>query len=262
MLRVLGTGEAADELVACGLWKTTKDGYRFHDWDDFQETSDTVKKRREQAKERQRKARESRETERAQSQGESRVTDTVTSQEVSTPDPTRPDPTLNTSSEPTGSDVEPDRIDVKRLVAALVESLEARGVKTPRSLKAWSAEARRLLDIDKRPLDEALRVLAWSQQDEFWSKNILAMPSFRTKYDQLRLKAGEWKPPVSADQRLKDAWRNGYDRDLDQLAPEPFYVEWPDPIPEDRDAFRLKLWRSWIESNREELLRKLESQAS
>lgn len=166
------------------------------------------------------------------------------------------------SSEPDGSDSEPNRVDVKRLTDLLVDSLKARNVKTPTSLKAWNTEARRLLDIDKRPLDEALRVLAWSQQDEFWSKNILAMSKFRAKYDQLRLKADTWQPPVGPADRLKAAWRDGYDRELDQLASEPFYIEWPDPMPLDRDGFRLKAWRSWIESRHDELLRKLEARAS
>lgn len=168
---------------------------------------------------------------------------------------------INTSR-PNSSSPDPDRIDVKRLVTTLVESLQARGVKTPNSLTAWNTAARRLLDLDKRPLDEALRVLAWSQQDEFWSKNILAMPKFREQYDQLRLKADNWQAPVAAADRLKAAWRAGYDKDLAQLAAEPFYVEWPDPMPTDRDAYRLKAWRTWIESRHDELLLKLEAQAS
>lgn len=157
---------------------------------------------------------------------------------------------------------DPDRIDVKRLVTTLVEALEARGVKTPGSLTAWNTAARRLLDIDKRPLDEALRVLAWSQQDDFWSKNILAMPKFRSQYDQLRLKADVWQAPVGAGERLKAAWREGFDRELSQLASEPFYVEWPDPVPADRDGYKLKAWRTWLESRHDELLHKLESRAS
>ena len=167
-----------------------------------------------------------------------------------------------TTSRPNSTSPNPDRIDVKRLVTAMVEALTDRGVRTPRSLQAWNDEARRLLDIDKRPLDEALRVLAWSQQDEFWSKNILAMPKFRAKYDQLRLKAETWQPPVGPADRLKAAWRDGYDRELDQLASEPFYVEWPDPMPLDKDGFRLKAWRVWIETRHDELLRKLEARAS
>lgn len=50
----------AEELIDAGLWKSARDGYVFHDWGEYQESSDTVKKRRDQWKERQRRARESR----------------------------------------------------------------------------------------------------------------------------------------------------------------------------------------------------------
>lgn len=33
-----GTNELADELVAAGLWKRVRSGYRFHDWDTFNPT--------------------------------------------------------------------------------------------------------------------------------------------------------------------------------------------------------------------------------
>ncbi|QNA93235.1 MULTISPECIES: hypothetical protein [unclassified Microbacterium] len=92
VLRLVGTAEAASELVEVGLWLSEADGWRFHDWAEYQETSEAVKKRREDARDRQRKARESREQKRSRSQGESRVTDAVTDG-VSSQPPTRPDPT-------------------------------------------------------------------------------------------------------------------------------------------------------------------------
>lgn len=92
VLRLVGESDAATELVEAGLWITRPDGWRFHDWDEYQETSETVKKRRDDARERQRKAREAREEKRAMSQGMSRVTDSVTHAVSSLP-PTRPDPT-------------------------------------------------------------------------------------------------------------------------------------------------------------------------
>ena len=36
--------EHAQELVDADLWKATRDGYLFHDWDEYQESSQTVKK--------------------------------------------------------------------------------------------------------------------------------------------------------------------------------------------------------------------------
>jgi hypothetical protein len=53
----------------------------------------------------------------------------------------------------------------------------------------WRAEARLMLDRDERPLAEALRLIEWCQADPFWQSNILSLPKFRAKYDQLRLKA-------------------------------------------------------------------------
>lgn len=49
--------EHAAELVAAGLWDEDPEGYRFHDWDEYQESSEAVKKRRDQWKQRQQRAR-------------------------------------------------------------------------------------------------------------------------------------------------------------------------------------------------------------
>lgn len=37
---------AADELVTAGMWERTANGYRFHDWHDYQPSSDEVAERR------------------------------------------------------------------------------------------------------------------------------------------------------------------------------------------------------------------------
>jgi hypothetical protein len=57
MLRMLGDRQAVDELVEAGLWEEVSGGWQFHDWGDYQETSETVKRRREQARDRQRRSR-------------------------------------------------------------------------------------------------------------------------------------------------------------------------------------------------------------
>ena len=101
VLRMVGDKDSAIELVASGLWIDVPGGWKFHDWDEYQETRDVVKKRRDDARERQRRTRELREKRRSESHRESRVTDTVTSQEVFNPrpDPTRPDPTSSSSGQ-------------------------------------------------------------------------------------------------------------------------------------------------------------------
>lgn len=99
-LRLLGVMEAVGELVDVELWHIVDGGWVYHDWDEYQETSVVVKKRRDDARERQRKSRETRDEQRRQSQGSSQrdndVTDVVTdtvSNGVSSSPPTRPDPT-------------------------------------------------------------------------------------------------------------------------------------------------------------------------
>ena len=96
ILRLVGTVETAEELVAAGLWLTDPAGWRFHDWDKYQETSTVVEKRRDDARDRQRRSRAKREEKRREPQGESHVTGDVThdvSNGVSSLPPTRPDPT-------------------------------------------------------------------------------------------------------------------------------------------------------------------------
>ena len=38
-------------------------------------------------------------------------------------------------------------------------------------------------------LVQAEWLIRWCQADPFWRRNVLSMPTFRAKYDQLRLKA-------------------------------------------------------------------------
>jgi hypothetical protein len=52
-----GTIDDANELIEAGLWKRAKNGYVFHDWEQYQDTREAVEKRREAWKERQRKHR-------------------------------------------------------------------------------------------------------------------------------------------------------------------------------------------------------------
>ncbi|MFE3572413.1 hypothetical protein ACFXON_23635, partial [Bacillus subtilis] len=65
VLRMLGEASAVAELVECGLWMEVAGGYEFHDWAEYQETGEAVKRRREQARDRQRKARQAREEKRS-----------------------------------------------------------------------------------------------------------------------------------------------------------------------------------------------------
>lgn len=95
LLSVLGSRDAADELVARGLWKKERGGFQFHDWDDYQETRAIVLQRREQAKERMQRAREAKKRSREHIANEQRTSREVPRKFAAgshNPDPTRPDP--------------------------------------------------------------------------------------------------------------------------------------------------------------------------
>jgi len=98
-----------------------------------------------------------------------------------------------------------ERADVNQLCEHLAEWIFDNGSKRPNITNAWRTDARLLLDKDGRELATALRLIDWCQKDSFWKANILSMPKFRNKYDQLRLAANAElearKPKSTAAQR-------------------------------------------------------------
>ena len=93
-------------------------------------------------------------------------------------------------------DVARERHDVQILCETLADLIVANGSKKPTIGKSWLDAARLLLDSDERDLQDALSLLKWSQQHDFWKSNILSMPTFRKQYDKLRLqRAGELNDP-------------------------------------------------------------------
>lgn len=97
-----------------------------------------------------------------------------------------PEPRTN---RPKATEERPTSPEAANLCSLLADLIEANGSKRPTIAKAWLLEADRLFRLDKRPPDEVERVLRWSQADEFWRGNVLSMPTFRAKYDRLRLAA-------------------------------------------------------------------------
>jgi len=69
-----------------------------------------------------------------------------------------------------------------------------------KAFKRWIKEADLLLRKDKRSLKEAIAVMRWCQDSEFWRPNILSVAKFREKYTTLKLqyKADELKRNVAA----------------------------------------------------------------
>jgi hypothetical protein len=89
----------------------------------------------------------------------------------------------------TSADEPPPRDDVEQLCERLRERVAANGAKTPSITAKWRTEARLLIDRDGRPIDMALRLVDWATSNSFWKANILSMPKFREKYDQLLMQA-------------------------------------------------------------------------
>ncbi|WP_437582702.1 hypothetical protein ACSAGD_10580 [Paramicrobacterium sp. CJ85] len=100
VLRLVGTEDAAGELVAAGLWLEHPEGWVFHDWGDYQETRDAVRKRRDDWRERQRRSRVKAEQKRRESSNESDSESRVTHGEthgVSQGVPSRPVPSTTSN---------------------------------------------------------------------------------------------------------------------------------------------------------------------
>lgn len=91
------------------------------------------------------------------------------------------------------SSAEPPREDIDQLCAHLADRVAANTGRRPTITGRWRDSARLLLDKDLArepdPLGLALRLADWATNDEFWRTNVLSMPTFRAKFDQLRLKA-------------------------------------------------------------------------
>lgn len=131
---------------------------------------------------------------------------TVAAPQVQEPEPLEPEVDTDVS---TSAEVAIPRHDVERLCQLLSERVRANGVRQAKGeiTPAWRDAARLLLDRDGVSLAEALRVLNWSQDDDFWRSNILSMPKFREKYDQLKLasvrKTGYDRKLTNAEEALE-----------------------------------------------------------
>lgn len=87
------------------------------------------------------------------------------------------------------------RADVAALCEHLIQRIAGNGSKPPAATKAWHNEARLMLDRDKRPVDEAHRLIDWCQDSDFWRSNVMSMATFRKKYDTLRLQSQSQTEP-------------------------------------------------------------------
>lgn len=186
--RLLPDGaELAKKLVTSGLWTRTKGGYRYHDWLDYNPSADTVRTEREAAKKRMRDLREKRGANRedtGQSANRSGEQGANVREKFGRRSQPRPDPNTSTSSKeevPT-----PPRLDVLKVCNHLADRVAANGSKKPKVTKEWLDEARRLLDLDKRTVEQVMTAIDWCQGDSFWRGNVMSMPTLRKQFDRLR----------------------------------------------------------------------------
>jgi flagellar biosynthesis GTPase FlhF len=149
--------------------------------------------------------------------------------------PSRPGPITTSSDEEVGdsprseaaADEEADeeleapvRADVEMVCRALADAIEANGSKRPTITKTWRNSARLLIDRDGRTQEQILTAIAWCQKDDFWSSNVLSMPTLRKQYDRLRLAAQRQQRALApTGTHGHTPWRNPenhdvYDEDL------------------------------------------------
>jgi hypothetical protein len=176
---------------------------------------------------------------------------------------TRKDKTPSSSDVADGASDQEPRSDVEQLCSVLRDRMIENGCKAPTVGKSWREAARLLLDRDRRPFDEALDVLAWSQADEFWHTNIHSLPTFRTKYDQLRLKWQQSNPVryLRSDDAirnwLREQWRQGHVKAIEERSGLRYTA--PD-LPEgirsvdEAKAFHAQAIRDWITDHHDELI--------
>lgn len=61
-------------------------------------------------------------------------------------------------------------------------------IKKP-NLQAWADDVRKMIEIDNRTEEQVMRMIHWSQKNDFWSTNILSAKKLREKYDTMAAQA-------------------------------------------------------------------------
>ena len=119
------------------------------------------------------------------------------------------------------------REDVEKICLTLADRIEANGSKRPNITKRWRDSARRMIDLDKRTLEQVLTAIDWCQNDEFWHVNVLSVPTLREKYDQLRLAAMRERRALRAAPRQQQETDAQFDRAMARAAARDEQAELP-----------------------------------
>lgn len=80
------------------------------------------------------------------------------------------------------------RADVTSIVDCFSACLTANDVKH-KVTKTWRDAARLLIDRDGNTVEQIVWLIRWTAADEFWKTNILSLPKFRQKFEQLKIRA-------------------------------------------------------------------------
>lgn len=186
VIPVLARSKAKQRLEALlhhGLLIDEGDHLMIRSWGKWQEALDVEAERRRRDRERKRAERENARTVQGQSTDASKdIGGTVRAfssrKEVEVE--------VEEETTKTSADADSAREDVERLCGYFVAALARNDVNANVTAK-WRTEARLLLDRDRKDPAEIRSVIDWATSDPFWRANILSVPKFRSKYDQLRL---------------------------------------------------------------------------
>jgi len=83
----------------------------------------------------------------------------------------------------------PEHPEARRLCDLLADLIAGNGSVRPTVGEKWLDAARLMIEKDHRDPGQAEQLIRWCQQHSFWRSNIESMPTFRAKYDRLRLQS-------------------------------------------------------------------------
>jgi hypothetical protein len=188
--------KVCNELSSSGLWVTLKDGYRIVDYLKSNPKASAVERERAAARERMRRIR-------------GRTPEVA---KPSRPAKVRHTATVGQGADGSGTAHPPPPPEAVALCDLLADLIEGNGSKRPTVTEKWKNEARLMLERDGRPYEEAEELIRWAQADPFWNSNVMSMPKFRMRYDQLRIKARNGGGHDRAQEIFDDADASEEDR--------------------------------------------------
>jgi hypothetical protein len=202
------TEEDAQVLVDVGLWEDHGNYWQIHDFLEYNPSKDDIEAE---------KARKiaagklgglrSGKTRRSRKQADAQAGASAQAQASAQAEPqaeTKPVPVPVFISKDINI-VRESRPEIVNLCERLQRWIVHNGAKKPAITQRWLNAGRLMLDTDNRDPAEAAHLIDWCQQDSFWKSNILSMPKFREKYDQLRLRAQSTTARLGRTQANQDA---------------------------------------------------------